>query len=99
MDRLTHAHTRDALQRELRREVPDLIWGRLVAKRYVDEAEDSSGDEAEDPSGWEILVDETKFLLGCMEEGARGRTPHRTPTAAKEAPIEARGRALGAWWE
>ena len=97
MDRLAHAHTRDKLQGELRREVPDLIWERLVAKRYVDEAEDPSGDEAEDPSEWEILVDEAKFLLACMEEGARGRTPHRIPAAAKEPLIEARGRALGAW--
>jgi hypothetical protein len=80
---------RDRLQRHLRREVPDEIWDDLVRLDYV-------GDAA-DPGGWANLVTETKRFLRYVDLGVRSRAPRRKPAAAKDATIEAHGRALGAW--
>ena len=91
MDRFVDAHARirDRLERQLHRTVPDPIWDDLI--------EDGYPDAASDPEGWEDLVSEARRFLAHVDLGASGGGTHRRPDVAKAPPIEARGKAYGAW--
>ncbi len=80
----TEADVRTVLEQKCGRAVPDIIWQRLLEKRYIAEVL-GAYDKDELRQSWAELLDETRYQLALLSSRKPRQTPRRPAPGADGA--------------